>query len=444
HRIPLAAKPGLISDFEPSPFRDALERVVEIRRLLPVLRLDGRYRELRVLDANEKTVARLRLESLVAHNPGERSPASPRERISVRPVRGYDAEFDRLRAFLDARSELAAVDETELEQGLAWIGVHARDYTSKLQLHLDASVPASDALRTILVGLLDTIVRNEEGTRRNVDPEFLHDLRVAVRRTRAALGQIKGVLDAERVEPFRREFAWLGQATGPVRDLDVHLLELPQYREALPEASRAALDPLNESVVRQHAKEQKRLATCLRSRRYRRLIEDWRDFLANDGEDSGEAPRAAVPIGDLASTLIRRAHVKVMRIGESVLQGAPAAEMHRLRIQCKKLRYLMEFFRSLYDAKAIAEPIKTLKRLQDNLGAYNDLEVQSLWLDAFAKRRGESLGVDTLLAVGRLIEQLDRRQSHERDVFAGTFGTFSSSAVRKSFDRLFHAERRAS
>ncbi|MCP3980875.1 MAG: hypothetical protein GY716_16355, partial [bacterium] len=47
HRIPLAAKPGLISDFEPSPFRDALERVVEIRRLLPVLRLDGRYRELR-------------------------------------------------------------------------------------------------------------------------------------------------------------------------------------------------------------------------------------------------------------------------------------------------------------------------------------------------------------------------------------------------------------
>ena len=91
---------------------------------------------------------------------------------------------------------------------------------------------------------------NEAGVRAALDTEFLHDYRVAVRRTRSALSQLKGVFDPSRLAPFRKEFAWLGEVTGPLRDLDVYLLTLPDYRSELPVASRHDLDPLEQLLMK--------------------------------------------------------------------------------------------------------------------------------------------------------------------------------------------------
>ena len=89
---------------------------------------------------------------------------------------------------------------------------------------------AREAVREVLQALLATIRLNESGVREDIDTEFLHDFRVAVRRTRSALSQVKGVFGGNRFEQFRDEFKWLGGLSGRLRDLDVYILSLPEYR----------------------------------------------------------------------------------------------------------------------------------------------------------------------------------------------------------------------
>ena len=76
--------------------------------------------------------------------------------------------------------------------------------------------------------------QNEAGIRADWDTEFLHDFRVAIRRTRSALSQIKGVLPVDAVEHFKDAFRELGRSTNRLRDLDVYLLEEETYRAMLP------------------------------------------------------------------------------------------------------------------------------------------------------------------------------------------------------------------
>ena len=89
---------------------------------------------------------------------------------------------------------------------------------------------------------------NRQGTIDDVDSEFLHDLRVAVRRSRSVLSHGKRVLPAHGRDHFRAEFRWLGEVTGPVRDLDVYLIEWPDYVATLDSDSAAALEPVADHI----------------------------------------------------------------------------------------------------------------------------------------------------------------------------------------------------
>ncbi|MBE0618351.1 MAG: CHAD domain-containing protein, partial [Proteobacteria bacterium] len=158
---------------------------------------------------------------------------------------------------------------------------------------------AAEAVRRVLLGILETLGINEEGTRGDWDSEFLHDFRVAVRRTRSALGQLKSVFPPPALKKFRAGFGWLGEITGPTRDLDVHLLEFPRYRAALPATAAADLEPLRVFLQRRQRAEQRALARALGGRRYRKLVGDWRAFLEAGSEpwvQDADAPDAGRPV----------------------------------------------------------------------------------------------------------------------------------------------------
>ena len=280
---------------------------------------------------------------------------------------------------------------------------------------------------------------NEPGLRQNLDSEFLHDFRVAVRRTRSALSQIKGVFPPEVVEHFKTEFSWLGQVTGPTRDLDVYQLKMPAYRASLPEHMRSDLDPLEEFLDRHQRIEHGDLVQLLDSDRYRSLIDDWQDFLDQPAPQGSEQPESATTILDLASRRIWRSARRVLKKGGAIQPDSPAEALHRLRIECKKLRYLLEFFRSLYPDKELDTLIDSLKTLQDNLGDFNDFEVQQEALKSYARTMlAEKLGtVDSLMAMGRLVERLEQGQIEERQAFNKRFKEFSSRKNRRRFKQLF-------
>ena len=287
--------------------------------------------------------------------------------------------------------------------------------------------------------LLDDMVGNESGVRRGPGVEFLHDFRVSVRRTRSLLTQLDKVFAPHAAARFRREFKWLGALTGTVRDLDVYLLKMDDYHATLPAGCAEDLAPLSEWLRRQRGAERRRLLTALRSKRYSKLVDDWRAFL--DGDIAGDSPPADArrSVVDVACAHIWRAYRLVHHNGRNIDAGASAEGLHELRIDCKKLRYLLEFFYDLYDEDAIAPLLKSLKRLQSNLGDFNDLEVQQRTLQRFVLQMEaqEPASVQCQLAIAHLLDHLHRRQGDERRRFAASFERFSAADNRARFERLF-------
>jgi len=128
-----------------------------------------------------------------------------------------------------------------------------------------------------------------------------------------------------------------------------------------------------------------------------------------------------------------------MKEGMAIKASTPAVTLHELRKTCKKLRYLMEFFRPLYPRPQMPALIRSLKVLQDNLGEFQDLEVQQHALHDFetAMQRESNVPKKTLRAMDALIDQLSQRQAQVRTEFASRFEAFASSENQKAYRRLF-------
>lgn len=306
-------------------------------------------------------------------------------------------------------------------------------------VHLDAGTRTDLGVKRVLRGLLDAWLAAEPGVREELDPEYLHELRVAVRRTRSGLGQIKGIFPPEAVERFRAELAWLGEITGPKRDLDVYRMMVPDFRLELPAELQTSLEPFDAFLAAHQAIEQAKLVAALDSERYRRLVEDWRSFLADPAPSPDDLPNAARAVEDTAAERIWRAYRRVRDHGRLIRPDTPAEAVHRLRIEGKKLRYLMEFFQSLYRPAKMQRLIAAQKQLQENLGDFNDAVVQHAALATLADAmHAEGLGTAaTYMALGRLQTHLEATQAERRHAFAKRFRAFDGKTNRRRFRRLF-------
>jgi len=198
----------------------------------------------------------------------------------------------------------------------------------------------------VLREALDQIVANVPGTLAGRDPEYLHQLRVGMRRLRAALYAFRGTMHAADVRALRKVLRRLGGVAGPARDWDVYTRRLP-----------AGLRP---------QAERRRRAAYLQLRRVLRAPQPW---LPPRGVAAGRQP---LPV--LASALLERADRKVLTKGGRI-GWSKAGKRHALRVQLRRLRYACEFLCSAFPERDAEPLIRSLKNLQDLLGDLNDLEV---------------------------------------------------------------------
>ena len=440
YRLAGVGTPVFARDLPPGPLSEVITAAVEPRRLFPLVQLKAHEKTVRILNSDQKTVVRLIVQVRTASQSGRGNKSKPLPAVvRVVPVKGYHREHDGLLALLVGELGLEAVPEGAYASAMEAAGLTPGDYKSKLAIPLSPDMRADEAAKAIHHTLMDTMLANTDGVRRNLDSEFLHEYRVAVRRTRSALRQIKGVFPDSAVQHFSNEFKWLGAATGPVRDLDVYLLKMEDFRAELPEDIRAHLEPLDNYLQVHHVKEQRRLVRALASARYRTLLDDWSRFLNQPPHDNGACYNAAQPVIESAADRIWSAYRRVYKQGSAIEPQTPAEPLHALRIECKKLRYLLEFFVSLYPPREMRELIESLKRLQSNLGDFNDCEVQQLTLRRFANEMSEEsvASADSLLAMGRLMDDLLRQQFDERQRFESCFAHFSLPDNRERYRRLF-------
>jgi len=294
---------------------------------------------------------------------------------------------------------------------------------------LDEGMPAAAALKQIHRELLRRIEANEDGVRSVVPGEYLHDFRVAVRRTRTGLRQLRQVYPRAIGDRFAGDFKWLSGLTGTARDLQVYRRAFETFPAALGADGVADLAPFA-GFLREHERDERQRCTgALSSSRYHELKDDWRGFLQGTGASGQhpDGPDAARPVRAVAAQRIRAAYDRVVRRSSELQADSPAATFHRMRLDCKKLRYLLEFFGNLFDGEEGVQTIRSLRRTQDALGAINDLRVQAEWLARY--------DVDGA-ATRALADYLGERQTRERQEFLARFSEFIGADTAAGLDRF--------
>jgi CHAD domain-containing protein len=425
-------------DVRPGPLRERLSSLLEMRAVMPVARVKSRLLPVNVLDEEGKTVVRLRVEESTAADAGNGATPLP-PRLHVIGVRGYDGELAELRTLLTTRLGLVDAQRPVQDDAVAAAGGTPGGTSSKLRVKLRPEQRADAAVVIVLTHLLGTIEANLPGTVADVDTEFLHDLRVAVRRSRALQRELAGVFSPEPLHRFRTGFKELQLITGPTRDLDVQLLEFDELTRDLPPAIAPDVAPLLALLQRRRQEARARMAAELSGAATTALLEDWADYL--DGlttAKEGKRPDAARPIGEVAGARIAKVYKKMVRQGEAIDDASPHEALHDLRKQGKELRYLLEFFASLYSPAVIKPMVSTLKALQDSLGRFQDREVQAAQLrsvgDEVVALEG---GAAALMAMGVLVQRLDDEQRGARAEFAERFAAFASREQRQLVRQTF-------
>ena len=416
------------------PLRDHLGPVVGVRALLPVARAVSTVHDRRVLNSDEKTIAKLTVDSMSVTYPAAGDVAP---RLTVTALRGYQTQALRMIDLLAAAPGVAdGGSQSALEAALAAADRRPGDYSSKINVRLAPRMPAAVAMAAVLTALFDTLETNVNGTVRDWDTEFLHDLRIAVRRTRSALKLAGDVLPGDLADRFAAEFRWLGDLTTPTRDLDVYLLGYLGMANGLIAATADELEPFHEHLRRSRVSAQRALVRGLRSARFTRLASEWPEALA-----AAAASRARPTVARLAAARIARAHRRVIRDGTAISGASPPESLHELRKRCKELRYLLEFFASLYDPAEHWQAVRELKALQDCLGEFQDTQVQREEIRAFAAQMMEERAAPaaTLLAMGEIAAGLAARQRQARVEFAGRFRDFASRPSQNRIKALARA-----
>lgn len=438
--FPLDNLPKFPHDITHPSCQKLLDDILGIRALITVAVINIKRWEILVLNKENKTLARLHTESYSIE--GQADAKSIPDRLIIFPVRGYKKVFQDILLYITQHLHVSCAGNTLLAEALTVTGQTPGISGATLCQKLTDSLNAREAVQIVLTHLLSVMQVNEQGIRNAIDTEFLHDYRVAVRRTRSILGQIKQVFPDKVTDHFKQEFRWLGMITGPTRDLDIYLLTFDEYMRELPPGLQNDLLPFRYFLQRHWKVEHECLCKTLESSRYHKLIKEWQHALENKNIRSHIAINAKEPAKQVAHQSIWKLYKKILKEGMSITEQSRDEDLHELRKTCKKFRYLIEFFHDYYPDKQIKKVLKTLKLLQANLGDFQDLSVQITQLNRFAQdMQNEGLAeTKTIMAMGVLVEKLITRKQAVRAQFRACFREFTSPSKRTEFIKVlsFH------
>jgi len=407
------------------------------RALVSQTQLAVTQHPLAVVDDRGAVVAHLDLEF---NEPREtlEAGATFNRRLWFVPVAGQDKQHKTLVNTLSRHGLPVSGAVIPITEVIAALHIDTTCFDARPRLIFKPDQPCNQAVRRLLAFFLEIMEANRPAVAHDVDTECLHDFRVAVRRSRSLLGQLRTQIAPRQAESAGRVFGKLSRATNRQRDLDVMLLNFDIYRSLLPAQHRARLDPVYAAVVDQRQAALAATVRLLNSPEYRRFVRAWRGYLG------GTAPRrisgrGAHPVKDAADASIWKLYKRILAEGGAINAESPPEVLHALRKRCKTLRYLIEFFVSLYPEEKLKKALKVMKRLQDNLGEYQDLYVHGALLAETRRRLLEHdlLRPETDVALSAVTGALDRRAAACRQRFTKRFSVFANDAHQQLFRRLF-------
>ncbi len=259
----------------------------------------------------------------------------------------------------------------------------------------------SEAGRKVLRFHFQRMLDHEPGTRLGDDIEELHDMRVATRRMRAAFRVFGPYFEPDEIKPFLKGLRRTGRALGSVRDLDVFMHKAQAYLDEPLQEEQAGLEPLLASWQQQREAARGSMLAYLDGKRYQPFVRDFGQFLWTEG--AGAVP---VPYDQPQPHQVRHVvpaliygRYEVVRGYETVVENASIETLHALRIDCKRLRYSLEFFREVLGAE-VEDVIDEVVVIQDHLGNLHDADVACHLLIEFLNQWSEREGRERINIAG--------------------------------------------
>lgn len=220
-----APEARFVAEFADGPVKEALSDLSPLRALLPVAAGNARSGRLALVDDEGKTRARALLREL---EPAEGEAVLL---VTTQGLSGYD------RALRDLIARIRACGGTSLSAGNLYrmIDPACIAYNPKPVIEVGRNETAFDAATDLIAGYLPVARANEAGIIADLDTEFLHDYRIALRKIRSVLSLFKGVYDPEQTMELKARFSALMAPTGQLRDLDVYLLDRQRFFDLVPD-----------------------------------------------------------------------------------------------------------------------------------------------------------------------------------------------------------------
>jgi len=304
---------------------------------------------------------------------------------------------------------LAIEAATKAERGFRLQSGNSPQPSKAADVSISAGETAAQAFRHIFGSVLGHMLSNIDAAQQG-EPEGVHQIRVAVRRMRAALALFKPRLQPDTADRFNEDLHRLGRIFGAARDWDVFVLEtLPEAEKTADAGSR--FEPLRHAAEAARAVAHCGLRAELDAPSFTRAVFGMAGWIA---EGSGGPPLSGTKtletrIDHVAPELLHRMRHKVIKRGRH-LDHASREQLHSLRKAIKKLRYSVEFLETLYRHKQVKAYLKPCKELQKILGAVNDAAATPM----LAERLHEADSDELRSLIGKLAEWTTKRGENAR------------------------------
>jgi CHAD domain-containing protein len=259
-------------------------------------------------------------------------------------------------------------------------------YPTRKRIGLQPTDSLAEAGCKVLSFHFARMIKYEAGVRQGEDIEVLHNMRVAVRRMRAAFRVLRKSYSKKAARPLVQGLKETGRALGPVRDLDVFMEKLQNYQASLPAQDEAgSLQTMLDLWQSKLEPARQNMLAYLDSKEYLKFKRAFLKFIKKEGRQFYTLPANLPPtpyqLRHIAPTLIYATYAEI-RAYEPLLDNAPIETLHQMRLSVKKLRYTVEFFEEILgDGKQ--EVIADIKATQDHLGDLNDADVAGKILQNF-------------------------------------------------------------
>lgn len=420
------------STWPDGPLRRRLARAVGLRALMPIAEIHSSTCTVDFMNADQKVVFRLDLISLFETS----NQHTPYLRIChPHPLRGYHQEAAAALTQLKALG-CTAIEKGPIEQNLISSGRAPAPYTLRPVYGLGPAEPCREAVRDIVRSMLSLARLQEQGIINEIDTEFLHDYRICIRKIRSAVGLMKGVYPESYTVWLKQQWGELARVTNQMRDLEVYLLDRENYVALLPSNLQAGLTAFFEGIRRERGQAQQDLRKHLQSKSYLKRIAALESFFT-EPDVLPASEFSAQPIKVRASRRIYGRYRCIRKASRGITPDTPDDVIHQIRLDCKKLRYMLEFFGELYDHDELDVLMKKLKNAQECLGVFNDCVVQQDSLLAYCRTHQETMSAEQALSIGGLIAVLNLRQREERSKAERALKIFSKASVQRQFRHAF-------